>query len=237
MKKAIVIFIILLIIGSLFVPQIWLVPFFKIKFSKAKKPELYKTVIQREIKPSLYFDEEIINNTYSFYDFTFKVPWKDLVKKNERQNVVDLTFNQNKRVIIFDPKDNLDMVKNLFALRSEKDQKKLRNFFGDDILKSNYSFCTIVLNITPEKINIFNSSNQIIVSSILLTLKAILPPSSTGEIYNFEAGDIKGFQFGDPKANKPILIWFFDKQDKQHELIISGTQQEIDFILSSIKVI
>ena len=118
------------------------------------------------------------------------------------------------------------------------DARRIKDFFGEEILGSNYSFYKHTLNTSPDQLTIFMPKKEALAKSILVVLKTVLVVGTAGEgpIYSFETKSFKGFQFGDPKTRHNVLISLFGGGDKQHDILIKGNQEEIDYILSSMEI-
>ncbi len=239
MKKIFIsIFLAIIILGVLtvvFFPQVWIVIYTKVKFSEAKFPQLYDVPISREIKTPEYKCGNCPE--FSYYGFKLKTPWTEIVDIEKKSDGVILTFTQDKSLLIFDSQNQLDLVTS-FSGDKPEDAQKIKNFFGEENLKSDYNFYKLTLNKSPDQITIFTPKKEVIAKSILIVLKAILVVPVNGGVYDFITEDMKGFQFGSPEASKGVFIYLFNSEGYQHEIIVFGaTQDEIDFILSSIEIL
>ncbi len=67
---------------------------------------------------------------------------------------------------------------------------------------------------------------------MLLSLKSIY---QSDNIYSFTGTEIKGFQFNDPNNDKIVTVIFFFENDNGNQIeFFSMSQDEIDFVLSTI---
>ena len=56
-----------------------------------------------------------------------------------------------------------------------------------------------------------------------------------GELYSFRTDYIRGFQLGgESKVHK--TIYAFDASDRGYEIVIIGSEEEIDYMLSSVRI-
>lgn len=210
----------------------------KTKFSETKAPEAYITPILREIEtpgPDRFRE-------FSYYGLTFKVPWTQITEIKERPGAVLLKFPYEKTIAIIDTRDQPGLVASLLGDKSEE-TKRIKDFFGEQILKSDYIFYKNILESNPNQITIFMPKKEATARSVLIVLKTVLIKGVLGEskvkgVYSFTTDNIKGFQFGSPGEINRVYIEFFDNRDKQYGIIMGNIPQyEIDFILSSIKTL
>jgi hypothetical protein len=102
-------------------------------------------------------------------------------------------------------------------------------------IKTNYDALATVLNATSTGISTSTIQNSDVPAYELLDLKAVLAPYKNKNIYSFQNTQIKGFQFGDATSTaSSVIIDFYDGNDDEYNLIISGSQGEVDYVLSSI---
>lgn len=221
-------------------PQIQIAVFNKYYFSESKTPQVYQVLENRTIHP-------LANNLLTgveFSDFGIKLrfPWNNIVKKDQpigNDGTVlfyKWEFAGNKVVSIIRPL-NVNYVHE-FIGNNSNDAAKVKDFFGDNTLNSNYEFMKVIYSSSPKDISLFKSKNEMLAKDILLILKKAMIGAHKGNdgIFNFETDNIKGFQFGIPGKTERVDVQFFDKNDKEHVMLFSGvTQDEIDDILSSIK--
>lgn len=230
MKKIILIVIIGLIVFFLYTNGSFILT--SLKFSQSKYPLLYKTPVAREVScPSFEFNPS--SSELSYYGLRMQVPWNTIVDRRENKGSVRIIFENNKNIVLFDEKQG---IKDTFLQGDVSKAQKIKDFMGEKVLSSNYAFYTALLSVTPS----FFGKNILMnatVKSILIVLKAtIVPPFSSGEIYNFDIGTVKGFQFGDA-SSRLVVLDFFDTNDRMHSLAVSGASQgEIDCVLSSIAI-
>jgi hypothetical protein len=199
-------------------------------------PEAYLMPILREITP--YTPDQF--REFSFSNLTFKTPWTQITDMQERPGAVLLKFPMGKTISIIKGSEPGGLVKSLLGDKPEE-AKRIKSFFGEQILASNYIFYKNILESNPDQITIFMPQKEATARSVLIVLKTVLI-SSVGKgskvVYNFTTDNIKGFQFGSPDEINRVYIEVFDNQDQQYGIIMGNMyQSEIDFILSTIKTL
>jgi hypothetical protein len=100
-------------------------------------------------------------------------------------------------------------------------------------IKTDYDWESAVLNSAPGQVVSSTPGDQAAIISLLLDSKLLLLPPVP--VYSFDAGVVKGFQHGDATTTRQIVINLFDQNNNMFDLVVSGTQDEIDYILASIK--
>lgn len=229
MKKIILIVVVVLIITFLYFNGLLILT--RLKFPSSKYPLLYKTPVVRQLSCSSSATSG--NPELSYYGVRIKAPWVDINDRKEKKGFTQVVFDNNKYIVFFDEKQE---IKDTFIQGDIQKTQKLKEILGDDVLSSNYALHTALLGITPSFFYSFGKNPT--VQSLLLVLKAtFVPPTSSGNIYNFETDKIKGFQYGDPVESRLLTFEFYDINDRLHSLAVVGAnQQEIDCILSSIEI-
>lgn len=221
---------------ALIFPQLVIAPYINYKFSKDKVPNAYITPIQRTVTAS----EADVKGHQEFtsYGLMFGVPWKEKPEKIERGSAIFFKFPDKKFVVLFDP-ESIPPPREILLKGNPNDVEKVKAFFGEGILDSNYDFYSHILNTSPDQITIFTPKKEAMSKAILVVLKTVLviTPSGGNIIYSFVTdNNIKGFQWGRDEVRGRTLVTLFDQNDVQYEMVIGGTQEEIDFILSSIEI-
>lgn len=181
--------------------------------------------------------------TYSGYEF--ELPWPVDVSKTKRVNPTSV-------VIVFRAGNALWFSKvppkefvNEFPAMSRADAGGLRQLYGEDALRSDYSLTNLVLETTPREIGLLSNRRQAAGGAMLLLVKGIMIPSGgeTG-IFRIRTGDFQGFQYGDPRsrprsidvevfADDGGLAFLFAQSEKGPVPAI--TQAEINEVLQSVR--
>ncbi len=231
-------------VASLYLfPQFLIVIPFKIfYYSDHKFFSLYILPIEREIKTMSHPDYQEFLYKEPFpngKELTFNVPWKEnpneeLIKKGI------FKFSEDKRISflpINNPNDPTLVSQIINDAGEEKEQLELKKMMGNS-LSSDYDFYFETINSSPEQLSLSMTVEEAIVKQILLPMKFIIVPSLSDKksltIYNFKTKNLKGFQFSTNNENTRAIT-AFDEKDHQYDIIISATQEETDFIISSIK--
>lgn len=168
MKKTILIVIIVLIVVFLYSNSLLILT--KLRFPQSKYPLLYQTPVARELScPSFATDSAL--SKLSYYGISLQAPWTNIVDRKENKDAVQIVFENNKHIVIFDEKKG---IKDAFLQGDPREAQKIKDFFGDAVLASNYALYDALLNIKP----VFFSFKNPTAKSILLVLKASIAPPS-----------------------------------------------------------
>ena len=202
-------------------PQVIIVAITKNKFSRDKTPYAYIIPVDRKLSTSISNIKKISEN--DCIDFKFSAPWELVERHVDEKSAIFFKFSKKKGIIVY--------------LDNEED-KNLRESteLGKESLPTFENY-TNVLNVSPDQITIFIPYEKAKEKAARLIEKAIY--ATYGEkIYKFKTKNIRGFQFGDPNNENPVFVHFFDEKDRIFKMrFYSATQDEIDFILSSIEIL
>lgn len=238
-KTTLLIFIfIIFFIGLLYIyPRISIYKDMKTKFSKDKTPIAYIVPKERKVINSMDNQESFMELSCEYYKF--KVPWTTVKKEINTKDELLFGFHQNKGVAILPRKTESDSETINNGENSKKEIQltinKIKELLDGKKRLSQYDIFNLSLNTTPDQISFFTSQTEVQKKYTLLILKALY--TSYGNIiYKFETRNIKGFQFNDPSESDSVSIHFFDRKNRAYRMnIYSADQDEIDFILSTIK--
>ena len=85
--------------------------------------------------------------------------------------------------------------------------------YGEDVLQSDYSWKERILETTPDKVGLLTSGKEAAASALLLVIKGIMMPGgSESGMYRIRTGDFRGFQFGDPRSRKPLILEIYNEE-------------------------
>ena len=206
------------------------------KYSKTNDPELYVTATPRILAPnSLDF------NNYpalSYYGLTFRVPWKETPVIKQGTASVHLQFGDSKAIVLFPVVAGGEWVATVLRDPQMAGYENL----GKEHFASNYALRKYLYSVTPD-------STGSVPTVALTSLDGLFmwktragvnedPVYSNGDpVYNFEANDVRGFQYGDPAVKDSVWLDVFDNHDAFFNLLIGKNvrQGDIDFILGSIR--
>ncbi len=209
-------------------PQILLYPMLKYIVLKTDAPLTYQVPLEKPI-------QEHMNNFEQHYKLSTKwielsTPWK-LSNTKPLKALTLYQFENDKGIIIAERKKKfLDS----FMSGDEKTNSKFKHVFSEKNLYSEYNFEKLCLNTTPNQVSFFSSDEEMIMATIMIPMKGMFIGD---KVYSFSVNDINGFQFIN-KNTKTQYIHIFDKSDRCFELtFLNISQNEVDSILSSIKVV
>ena len=178
----------------------------------------------------------------SFRGVEFEFPWNDIDGERTRLigNWAVIAFQSSKSIILCvnPPKSFItDMSKDQTV-----DPQLFSMLYGREVLNSDYTVKKAIFETTPSQINLFTPENRAIGLSMVILIKAIMPPTTDWQIYKVSSGDLQGFQLGDPvRRPKKICVELFGK-DIEFEINITQmadgptpaiTQQELNRIIQT----
>jgi hypothetical protein len=178
------------------------------------------------------------------YDYEFISPWGAAQKINPLLTYSEIRFPSGQVVIFFDPDSQLDTMR---ALKSSNplEYQRFQNVFVDHPIETNYALYDAVYSASPAQLSPIMSSRDAMRMNVLLLWKLSFGFDFGSEIYSFDFGRNKGFQFGDPAKGGPVAARVFDDRARHHRfifLVAAGksaqiTQDDINTVLSSLKPI
>jgi len=176
----------------------------------------------------------------SYFGYEFEVPWTDLdtTKTKLRPNLVGLKFRSGKS-LIFATSAQRDFVKTVISSTNED---TLRQLYGEAPFRSDFEMHRLILSATPEQLTLLTPRKELVATSILLTMKAVMVGEESS-IYTIQAPGFQGFQYGNPQerprhvgaqlfADDGGLGFTFGGRGKGYPLGIS--QPEINCVLQSV---
>jgi len=180
--------------------------------------------------------------TLTYFGYAFEVPWTGGKKQRLGDNLAAVNFNSGQSIIFKVPTDQTGFLNDLADDKTFSKQS-IRAIFGTDLDASAYAQETMLLNVTPSRVNAFGSRTEATRSIMLLNMKAIAAPSGlqTGA-YSFELPNLHGFQLGDPSRSSRVDLEIYDLGGHYVELTCIAkkgspqklTQTEINRILQTI---
>ncbi len=181
--------------------------------------------------------------TYSGYEF--ELPWPVDESKTRRVSPTSVVFVFRTGNALWFSKVPPKEFVNEFLSMSRNDAGGLRQLYGDEALRSDYSLINLVLGTTPRKIGLLSDRRQAAGGTMLLVIKGIMIPNGgeTG-IFRVRAGGFQGFQYGNPGsrprsidveifADDGGLAFLFAQNEKGSVPAI--TQAEINMVLQSVR--
>lgn len=234
------------IILTIFIPKLWLLAYYNIKYLEVKSFKSHLQPVMREINQNSGIFDNV--QEISLYNLKLQVPWGEIIRKNENDEISTIIFGEEGKYMkglgIANNPANTQYSKELIKT---DEHEKLIKLYGSDNLKSEYLFKHYIFQFTPDDINILDRQDVMKSEIAAVLAKSKYLQSTVGDkIYYFDNGNIRGFQYADTESIFPVLhIEFYDNKDNGYILTITGrnfvpegknlTQDEVDFILSSIE--
>jgi len=188
----------------------------------------------------------------TYVGYAFEIPWSDLdedqtmsyPKDRPKKASVDLRFRSGLRLLIkaIPPRE--------WANGLPKELKVsphvIESAFGQETMKSDYSFVKTLYEFNPERMNHWAFSrggfNR---DELMLLIKSIaLSKSADAGIFNLKDANYKGFQQGDPQVRQDRILVNLYSDDGSVEMILfqkdyrdpkGVTQPEINRIVQSFR--
>ena len=174
------------------------------------------------------------------YGFSFQLPWNEEPIRKGGNAVTLLSFRNGAVLIVFNPATQLDSAK---VMRDQiaKSPQDMIQAFGSAPFDTNYALLSAELRSEPQRFVPWAPKNQLVQATILLPLKSMALSDATA-VYELKAGDLRGFQFGDPLTEKSVRLELFDAADRHYSIKINVkpplssalSQSEINAIIASI---
>ncbi len=175
--------------------------------------------------------DAITSTALSHDGLKFQVPWRSMGPRNNQETFAAASSDGNKSIFISQEIN----IKNNLIKKTPDDAAMLKIFFGEEVLASQYALYKTILYASPKNISAFSRLSTSLPQIILVTLKRALVMNAGEGISEFETAEIRGFQFGNQNS-KSVSIVFFDEKDNRYLMGARGaTEEEIDYILSSMK--
>lgn len=179
------------------------------------------------------------------FNYQFNVPWQAKAKTVEPVPYLQFTSDSGQAIVFFDPEAQLDSMHSLKS-SNPTEYQKFASVFADQPIESNYALYQAVYGASPAQFSPVMNTNAARRSNVLLLWKLSFGPdlqSATSEIYSFDWGKTRGFQFGDPSKGHPVALRVFDDNYHQFRFIFtvaagsSGkiTQSDINMAVQSLQ--
>lgn len=207
-----------------------------------------------------YIQEDAIfspsNTEYNTEEqYIYAIPVRKVANNGYQGSFIDTTFLDLKLRLPFDRKiDSINLIRDKYSFigRAINREKQVLFHFNNDsinqnlkksiknvsslVIENNFNLYNLIYSYVPD-INIFMDSYEEIKYNLTLTkIKAItLPNGGDKSIYKYNNKHYKWFQFCSPKDCKNVAVQFFDKKKDYIFIFTNFTQEEIDFVLNSIK--
>jgi hypothetical protein len=155
-----------------------------------------------------------------FNGIIISFPWTDANSTTSKsQTFIQARFSNGREFTLFDY--GKDVSPQGFATQSSS-------------IQTGYDLWSAALNATPDEITNSTPGDEAQFIAKLVILKSTIFVGFSSS-YSFSTNVVRGFQFGEASTSKEADINFFDQNDNHYNLLISGTQDEIDYVLASIQ--
>lgn len=175
------------------------------------------------------------------YNYEFTVPWTGKWKENASAGGAEFRFDSGQVVIFGDPEAQLDTLR-ILRESTSPDYAPFQSLVNGGGISSNYELYQAVYSASPSQVWPLCAYAAAQRNRVLLLTKLAFGFDLQKNIYSFDFGNNKGFQFGDP-ATSPVAVRVFNARDKQFrflftEAVGSGaqiTQDDIDQAIQTLQ--
>jgi hypothetical protein len=178
--------------------------------------------------------------TVTSFGYEFELPWPAEVNVSEDIRAVALSQSEEKAVAFMNPTKFRGPLNDLRQRAKEggEDLRILEYLFG---AQSDYYLERSTLYATPDQLSFIFPGRKKALAALWLSFKQIREKEAETGLYSFKTGQLRGFQFGDPRRAKSIVVEAFDDQDRKLEFVFSNkfptnltiTQAEINRVLQT----
>ena len=141
----------------------------------------------------------------SYFGYEFEVPWDLDEQKTKQIGKMELIAFRSGNAILFSKAAPREFVQT-FLSSTKVDPDKVRNFWGEEALESDYSLHRLILEATPGQVTLFTRREDAARGAMLLVMKGIMiPRSGESGVFRLRTGKFQGFQYGDPQARPKSL--------------------------------
>lgn len=147
----------------------------------------------------------------SCFGYEFEVPWQDVDTPNiQRKAMVLIPFRSGLDILV--GHGSTHALVDTAMSETKNSPQRFRAAYGDLAAQSDYEFLKLALNSTPSSVRLFDSKENVLRKSTLVLFKAILVPGDSG-IFDVQANEFKGFQYGDPnKHPKRVTVTLYSAE-------------------------
>ncbi len=178
-----------------------------------------------------------------FYNYECEAPWRGPAKVNESPDYIDATFPSGPTVRVELPEAQADSLQS-FKGETPDQQQHIVNVFGTHPFDSNFDLFAATYSASPAQVSPFTPRIDAERVNTLLIWKLTLDTELPGGSYEFDAGKIRGLQFGDPEKSATVVLRVFNEHDRQFKILLTRstagsklTQGDINQLIASLKPI
>jgi hypothetical protein len=171
-------------------------------------------------------------SSFTYEGVSLSLPWTGDAKEQSLAGVgTQIKFPDGNFVMLVNPyPDPLHRQQFLSGLHGAQN-----DIFDTKALATDSAFFDLVMNSSLEELAHATSAGDLVATSLLLPLKLMtFYDSSTTAIYRFATPRFTVFEFTGLPAKRQSYIYYYDAKDEGRLLTTSASQEEIDFIFSSI---
>ena len=204
------------------------------------EPSLYDTPHDMDLKSTPAAQKTHVE----FYNYQCDLPWKGPAETAVGEDATDFKFPSGAFVRVYLPEAQVDNLKT-FKGETPEEQRRIDNMFGAHPFSSNFDLYSAIYDASPAQISAFMSRGDAQHVSALLIWKLNYDTVLPGGAFRFDAGAVRGMQFGTPEQAHVVVVRAFGVQDRQFEFLIlmrAGAaakleQNDINLIVASLKPI
>jgi hypothetical protein len=189
----------------------WIAPV-ALSYYAAKKAPPVARIVPTDLKDKSV--SEAPGTKLSYFGYEFEVPWSDLdetqtklyPKDKPEKFIVDLHFHSGLRLVVSAAPPRV-------WANGTTDAEKgavlaVASAFGQEAIKSDYSFEKAVDEFTPKKMHYWSLSPRVHYSEqwVLISKSIMLSRSAETGIFNVQNQGYKGFQKGNPQVRQDGII-------------------------------
>lgn len=189
---------------------------------------------------------QVSGHRLSYFGYEFEVPWDIDQEKTKQTGKMELITFRSGNALLFSSAAPKEFVQT-FLSSTKVDPDKVRKFWGEAALESDYSLHRLILEATPGEVSLFTRREDAVRSAMLILFKGIMMPRG-GEsgIFRVRTDKFRGFQYGDPQMRPKSLnveifaddggLYFVFAQ-RSEEPAPAITQAEINRVIQSARKI
>lgn len=177
----------------------------------------------------------------SYFGYQFESPTPEVREERKAENLVVLSFSDCAGIAIFKPQPGTSFTQTMQQGPPEA-RRAVEDLLGTGAARSDYEFRRKILNMTPSDLSLLVSPSQMAGNSTLLALKGIDAQRFMHGLYSFESQSMHGFQEGDVRRDRDVVIEAFDNHDHCLRLIVASKpgkacfgQPELNRIIFSLR--
>ncbi|NOU36564.1 MAG: hypothetical protein HOO88_07325 [Kiritimatiellaceae bacterium] len=180
------------------------------------------------------------------FDYSFSVPWPDCSQPAwmVRTSLVAWACSgSNVTVVCFAPTEGLcsSIIPDTSSESAEYRQAMIKWLGMENVTLTNSHIFAKAMEVTPGDFSPFGPRREAAFKFMLFLIKTMCMSPKAHEIYSFDQGDIKGFQFGNPSIDRRVNLCLFDRMDREVEITIGTrtnspvrlTQADINTIITT----